>query len=150
MKYDFHRDFYDNVVEAINSRMSATFLLGPRGTGKTVCLNQLLEELPKVEFFDFKANKDYDEHLPFIRKMINAIKNNEEKVILLDEIQYAQFPERLIYELEGYLSGYYGNDKTKVVIAGAHSRALQTWAARGFGVATPQIYMWIFLHIRNF
>lgn len=139
MKYDFHRDTYDLVTNSIHNN-SVTFLLAPRGTGKTVCLNQLLEELPKAEFFDFKANKGVWEHIPFLRKMDNAIKNNEEKVLLLDEIMYAPHSKSIICEISDSLLEY-ANDKTKIVITGSNKFALGTCSGKAFGEDAKKIFV---------
>lgn len=140
MIHPFHRDFYNTVKDAIFGN-SVSFLMGPWKCGKTVCLRQIYEELGNSEYVDFKtvASND-DKTLEVFGRIFQAIKSNEDRVFLLDGITHIDYADFQIKELARIFDDY-SNDKTKIVIAGSQSVALNAWANHAFGKDAGYIYV---------
>ena len=129
MQYEFRRDFYHLVKESLEQN-SVSFLLGTRKCGKTVCLKQLNEELNNSTYIDFKTLSD-DEKLDVFDEVLDSIKNNKDKIYLLDEITYVKTAEVEIYKIANTLADI-DNNNTKIVFTGSQSVALEAWANRAF------------------
>ncbi len=136
----FHRDFYNTVKDSV-LKNSVSFLLGPLKCGKSVCLRQIHEELGNSEYVDLKtvASGDEDKPLEVFDRIFQAIKRNEDLVFLLDGITHVDYADIQIKELARLFDDY-SNDKTKIVISGSQSVALNTWANRAFGKDAGYIY----------
>lgn len=91
-RYPFKRDFYEDVVESIQKHR-ATFVLGPRKCGKTVCLKQIEGSFENSEYIDFKEIQDDMDSQDVFLKVRKSIENDEDKIYLLDEITHALNPE---------------------------------------------------------
>ena len=77
-KYTFKRDLYTDVIHSMsNSR--ATFLLGARKCGKTVCLKQIKDEYENAEYIDFKEKTDKEKSEVFLQ-IQKSIENDENKI----------------------------------------------------------------------
>ena len=129
MQFNFYRDFYYGVKQSLLTN-SVTFLLGPRKSGKTVCLKQLDDKLENTEYVDFKTLDNDKKNLVF-NNISETIKNNDDKIYLLDEITYAGNPELEICSIASQLADI-NNPKIKIVFAGSQSVALESWANRAF------------------
>ena len=127
--YRFKRDFYCDVEEGIK-KTNATFLLGPRKCGKTVCLKQLAHEYKNAKYVNFKT-LDEDESMEIFETIIRLIKEDEHVIYLLDEITYAFKPEHEINKIAEVLSEV-ENKNTKIVFTGSQSVALESWGNRAF------------------
>lgn len=129
-KYTFKRDLYTDVIHSMsNSR--ATFLLGARKCGKTVCLKQIKDEYENAEYIDFKEKTDKEKSEVFLQ-IQKSIENDENKIYLLDEITYATNPEINICILAGLFSEY-DTKNVRIVFAGSQSLALERWGHIAFG-----------------
>lgn len=129
MNYTFKRDFYTEVTQSIK-RNRVSFLLGPRKCGKTVCLKQISLDFPTAEYVDFKELTD-DEKLRLCNEIYSDIKNDSDKIYLLDEITYAINPELFINKLSSMFSEYDTNH-IHLVFAGGQSTALKRWGNIAF------------------
>lgn len=130
MKYEFHRDFYNLMLDSIDNN-SVTFLLGTRKCGKTVCLHQLHDAIPNSQYIDFKTIPNLPDKIDIFRNILDSIKNDKKMTYLLDEITYVPDAEARICEIAGKFSEFH-NMKTKVVFTGSQSVALNSWADRAF------------------
>lgn len=130
MSYKFRRDFYNLMIDSIEGN-SVTFLLGTRKCGKTVCLHQLEESIEHTQYIDFKVVSDISTQIDIFRNILNSIKTNECKIYLLDEITYVENAESKICEIANALTES-NNTKTKIVLTGSQSVALNAWADRAF------------------
>lgn len=135
--YAFKRKFYYDVERAIG-KSSVTFLLGPKGCGKTVCLKQLRDnfsyqnEFEEVVYIDVKNGlASADEKSSFIDGVTKSVYNNEKKPFLIDETTYLEQPDIAINCVEGAFTSL-RNTNTKVVFAGNPSGALECWGHRAF------------------
>lgn len=128
--YLFKRDFVQDVVSAINASVPVTVLIGPRKCGKTVCLNQIKSMCMNTIYYDVKRLSE-DERITLKDKICESIRNNENIVYLVDEVTYWMYPDSVIM----LFSDVYAetlNTKTKIVLAGSQSRALECWCHRAF------------------
>ena len=135
--YAFKRNFYRDVEKAIG-KSSVTFLLGPKGCGKTVCLKQLRDnfsyqnDFEEVVYIDAKNDlASADEKSSFIDGVIKSVYNNEKKLFLVDETTYLEQPDIAINCVEDAFTSL-RNTNTKVVFAGNPSGALECWGHRAF------------------
>jgi len=129
-KYPFKRDFYEDVVGSIKKN-KATFVLGPRKCGKTVCLTQIEDNFKNAEYVNFKEI-EYDRDIQDVfLKVQESIKNDENKIYLLDEITYALNPEIDICILARLFSEY-DTKNIRVVFSGSQSLALERWGSTAF------------------
>lgn len=135
--YAFKRNFYRDVEKAIG-KSSVTFLLGPKGCGKTVCLKQLrdtfspCDDFEEVVYIDAKNGlASADEKSSFIDGVIKSVYNNEKKLFLVDETTYLERPDIAINCVEDAFTSL-RNTNTKVVFAGNPSGALECWGHRAF------------------
>ena len=137
--HPFHRDFYNMVRDTI-LRNSVSFLLGPLKCGKSVCLRQIHDEIGNSEYVDLKkdASGDLYKQLEVFDRIFQAIKSNEDRLFLLDEITYVINVEFQIKEMARIFDDY-SNNKTKIVITGSQSVALNAWANRAFGIGAGYI-----------
>lgn len=129
MTYEFRRPIYQDVVKSL-SKTNASFLLGPRKCGKTVCLRQIEESHKNSEYINFKLLKT-DESQDVFEKIRNSIRNNEPVIYLLDEITYASLPEKEICSIADVLTEV-EHTNTKIVFTGSQSVALEAWERRAF------------------
>lgn len=130
MEYTFYRDFYYLVEESIRDN-TVTFLLGTRKCGKTVCLKQLTHNLVNTVYVDFKNISDLNDKYCVFDKVLDSIKNNDDRIFLLDEITYVPAAESKICEIACELAGR-RDLRTKIVFTGSQSVALNAWASRAF------------------
>ena len=128
--YAFKRNFYYDVEKAI-VKSSVTFLLGPKGCGKTVCLKQLRDsfsprdDFEEVVYIDAKTDlASADEKSSFIDGVTKSVYNNEKKLFLIDETTYLEQPDIAINCVEGAFTSLH-NTNTKMVFAGNPSGALE-------------------------
>lgn len=128
-KYPFKRDFYEDVVKSIQKN-DATFVLGPRRCGKTVCLTQIRDAYENTEYVDFKEIPEEDGR-DILLKIQKSIEKDEDKVYLLDEITYAPNPEKAICRI-AHLFTENASENTKVVFSGSQSLALDKWGHIAF------------------
>ena len=135
--YAFKRNFYYDVEKAI-VKSSVTFLLGPKGCGKTVCLKQLRDsfsprdDFEEVVYIDAKTDlASADEKSSFIDGVTKSVYNNEKKLFLIDETTYLEQPDIAINCVEGAFTSL-RNTNTKMVFAGNPSGALECWGHRAF------------------
>lgn len=136
-KYPFRRDFYKDVIRSI-SENGATFVLGPRRCGKTVCLMQIKDacenrELPygSCEYVDFKRLEQETGSMEVLSRIRESIEKDEYKIYLLDEITYALNPEKYVCEI-AYMFTEHAPRSTKVVFSGSQSLALDKWGHIAF------------------
>ena len=130
MSYSFCRDFYNLMIDSLQEN-TVTFLLGTRKCGKTVCLRQLEESVNHAEYTVFKTIPDHNEQIYIFRDILNSIRNNKNKIYLLNEITYVENAEGKICEIASALTEL-DNTKTKIVFTGSQSVALNAWADRAF------------------
>ncbi|MDE5749124.1 MAG: AAA family ATPase, partial [Acetatifactor sp.] len=97
-KYPFKRDFYEDVVKCIQEN-GATFVLGPRRCGKTVCLLQVNDAYENAEYGDFKKLNTEQQGMEVLSRIQKSIEDDEDKIYLLDEMTYAPLPEKYICEI---------------------------------------------------
>lgn len=128
-KYPFKRDFYADVVKSV-SKNKATFLLGPRKCGKTVCLLQVRDDYKNAEYVDYKKETER-ESMEVLSRIRESIENDEDKIYLLDEITYALNPEKYVCEI-AYLLTENTPRNTRVVFSGSQSLALERWGHIAF------------------
>lgn len=130
-EYEFKRDIYYDIKDIIeNSISNITFLLGPRKCGKTVCLKQIERNFENTQYTNFKLLNDKESRKKF-DEINEAISKNQPIVYLLDEITYAFYPEKEIYQIADTFSEV-ENTNTKIVFTGSQSNALEIWANRAF------------------
>ncbi|KSV58255.1 AAA family ATPase [Acetivibrio ethanolgignens] len=127
--FEFKRDFYYELKNVV-AKTNIIFLLGPRKCGKTVALLQLNQSTDKAEYHNFKILSK-EESMEVFDSIKSAMKENLQRVFLLDEITYAHLPEQEINELAIQLSERPCHN-TKVVFTGSQSVALEAWANRAF------------------
>ena len=135
--YQFKRTFYYDVEKAIKGN-SVTFISGPKGCGKTVCLKQLYEsfsassDFEKVLYIDAKR-----EPIPslgkkkFIDDIIDAVNENSKTLFLIDEATYIHNPDWSIIDIQ-YAFESFENTNTKIVFTGNPSKALSSWGHQAF------------------
>ena len=128
-RYDFKRGFYYELEKSVQNN-KVTFLLGPRKTGKTVCMKQMAEEMPEAEYYDAKVMPE-DDTVDLFDEIAVCIRNNEKKVFLIDETTYLLLPEKMIAAVANNFSDS-ANTNTRIVFAGSQSVALEAWASRAF------------------
>ncbi len=136
-KYPFKRDFYEDVVKSIQEN-GATFVLGPRRCGKTVCLTQVSDAYENkelsgssCEYVDFKKLNTEQQGMEVLSRIQKSIEDDEDKIYLLDEITYAPLPEKYICKI-AYLFTENAPHNTKVVFSGSQSLALDKWGHIAF------------------
>lgn len=129
MHYDYKRKLYFEICDDLKAQNNV-FLLGPRKCGKTVCLHQVKDTFNYAKYFDLKT-LSATQITQLFMSIQESIENNEEILYLLDEITYAEFPEREINAIAMCFSEY-NNSKTKIVYTGSQSVALEAWASRAF------------------
>lgn len=133
-QYPFKREVFYQIQDEFQKH-NVIFLLGPRKCGKTVCLQQL-SKLPStqyVSFRDISSDTVFDD-------ILSSIKYNLRKVYLIDEITYAEDPERLIRTVAGYYEQY-ANTETNIVFTGSQSQALRQWGSLAFSSLASYIYI---------
>jgi predicted AAA+ superfamily ATPase len=129
MKYEFHRDFYDLVLNSIHTN-STTFLLGTKKCGKTVCLKQIRDELPNSEYINFKEYTQ-NERLKILDRVFTDIKSDKDVVYLLDDMtSVTSYDIEICNIAEAYTDSK--NIHTKTVFCGSQSVALSVCADRAF------------------
>ena len=129
MKYNFHRDFYNLMLDSIDNN-SVTFLLGTRKCGKTVCLKQLEEALSDAIYVDFKQLNNAESY-KIIDDIIESIANDKNIIYLLDEITSVnRFDDIICRIAESYTD--LKNLNTKIVFSGSQSVALELCSDRAF------------------
>lgn len=129
ISFEFKRDFYYELRDTL-TKANIIFLLGPWKCGKTVALLQLKQSTDKAEYHNFKTLSK-EESMEVFDSIKSAMKENLQRVFLLDEITYAHLPEQEINELAIQLSERPCRN-TKVVFTGSQSVALEAWANRAF------------------
>ena len=129
MQYPFHRDFYHQVKESIKT-YPVTVFLGPLRCGKTVCLNQLSDDLKHVRYFDFKTLSD-DETLGVFDEVLESLGTNTETIFLFDDISYVKNIETELLKIAHAIEGK-TEIKTRIVLAGSQIYAVETWVDRAF------------------
>lgn len=139
--------FCQTVVDNLKA-MNVVFLLGPKLCGKTECLKQMEQLMPGVKYIDFKeANKNEAEGEG--KEILRSIEANEPVLYLLDHIEYADKPKRLLCEMYQALSWNMvcnGYEKCKAgthaVVSGNTCAAVEHWAHFAFGGSyCKMIYM---------
>lgn len=135
--YAFKRNLYYDIEKTI-SDFNIAFLLGPRKTGKTVCMQQIQETYDNAVYYDLKAMKE-DDGIDLIDEIKNSISNDEPKIYLIDETSYWTLPEKAIADI-AHEYAINDNHKTKIVFAGSQSVALEAWASRAFAGNAKFIY----------
>lgn len=128
--YPFKRDFYYDVEAALRSSAPVTLLIGPRKCGKTVCLHQIKQKYANAIYKDIKHLTE-DARLQLMYDIQQSILNDEDMIYLVDEVPYWQYPDNTI-ELFANAYAESNNSKTKIVLAGSQSRALECWGHRSF------------------
>ncbi len=142
--FPFYRDFYNTVKDSIRDN-SVSFILGPWKCGKTVCLRQLSEEFGNSEYVDFKTfasgddDASFDKQLKVFDRIFQAVEKDEDRIFLLDGIAHVTYADYQINALAMNLDDC-NNEKTRIVITGSHSVALNAWANRAFGEDAGYIY----------
>lgn len=127
----FKRDFYKDILDGIR-HSSVTFILGPRKCGKTYAMLQMQEENADAEYIDAKASPyTEDAATELLRRILTSIKNNQNKVYLIDEITYFESPERFLSHLYK-VCNYSPMTNTRVVVTGSQSPALNFWEGKYF------------------
>lgn len=137
MKFTFKRKIYYELGKELKSQNNV-FLLGPRKCGKTVCLQQIANDYPIANYYNMKILSQMQIDDLFL-KINHSIENNEKIIYLLDEITYADFPEREINSIALKFSEC-DNSETKIVYTGSQSVALEAWANRAFCGNTVLVY----------
>lgn len=142
--YEFKRDFYYKVKSDIE-HTNVLFLIGPRKTGKTVCMHQVENDWDgDVQYIDFKDKESDDEKEEVIDNVINDINHNYDKLYLIDEITYACQPENAIERIANALSkrkaASLSKIYTKVIITGSQSIAIESWMYRSFAGNCGLVY----------
>lgn len=125
-RYTFKRDVYTKLEETIAAN-EVTFVLGPRKSGKTVCLHQYEHEHDNVVYIDIKKQKDRKLIVQLIK---SKILTNIDEVILVDECTYFDSPAEDIQDIITCFDEI--ASVTKVVFSGSQSVALEVWANRSF------------------
>lgn len=131
MDYDFKRDVYYELSNKLLGPSNVFFLLGPRKSGKTVCMKQIDSHKPNSVYINFKEIGEWERSKAVFDKVISSIKDNDDIVFLLDEITYASEPAVEIERVANSLSTY-NSRKTKIVFSGSQSVALESWANTSF------------------
>ena len=134
--YGFKRDFYNEVKNGIDNT-HVLFLIGPRKTGKTICLYQIGNDWNRdVRYIDFKKIKSDDDKIDILNEITDSIKDNKDILYLLDEFTYILYPassvEAIANAISEDIAKGYRTIKTKVIITGSQSVALESWAYRSF------------------
>lgn len=129
--YSFKRDIFHDTKAKIE-QSHACFLLGPRKCGKTVCLKQLNSVIENSVYINVKSDYVSDVNKRrLITDIENDIKNDTDKVYLIDEATYLAAPDKDISRIAEAYSEY-KDSRTKVVFAGSQSKALEFWAHLAF------------------
>lgn len=136
-KYEFKRNFYYDVKKSVEDNR-VTFVLGPRITGKTVCLKQLADELPNSGYYNAKMMSG-DETVDLIDEIVFCIQHNENRAFLVDETTYLLLPEKMLAKTANACADC-KNTNTKVVFTGSPSSALRAWAVRAFAGNAKYIF----------
>jgi len=136
MQYRFKRDIFYEVKDKL-SKSRVLCLTGPRKCGKTVCLLQLTEELPRSVYYNCKSLSKR-ERLRIFENVRSSIKNCDDTIYLIDEVTYADMPE---LEIQSVAMAYTENPeaKTKVVFSGSQSVAIKMWVSSAFGGTAQKI-----------
>lgn len=138
LSYTFKRNIFYNIINSLNNS-NIVFLLGPRKCGKTVAMLQVKDFLVNAIYIDIKSEFDDTNKVIFINDVVNSIKNNENKVYLIDEVTYLTLPDKSIAKIaEAYTETY--KTQTKVVFSGSQSKALEYWGNIAFAGNASYIY----------
>ena len=129
--FKYRRNIY-NVLLAKLKEFRVIFLLGPRRSGKTVCLKQL-NHLPNMCYINFKEDPSA-EYL-----VVDSIRRGDDVTYLLDEVTYSKEPEMFIRMLAGMYVDY--NPKVNIVFTGSQSIALHKWGSIAFSSDAAYIYL---------
>lgn len=131
----FHRKIYYQCKDFLdNCKKHVCFLYGPRKIGKTVCLHQIEDDYNAL-FFNMKSFvNDSDKYF----EILDAVKNEVNNVIIVDEVTYIEMPEYFISELADYYTKNI-NSKVKVIITGSQSYAVQKYGNSLFGCSALYI-----------
>ena len=130
MDYSYKRKIYFE-LEASIKKNKASFLLGPRKCGKTVCLDQICKS-HGAEYINVKS--DYttdDQRRDLVDKIISDISNDTDKIYLIDEATYLSTPDKDIAKIADAFS-HNNESKTRIVFAGSQSKALEFWGHIAF------------------
>ena len=127
--YSFKRDIYAQVLEALED-CHVVVLLGPRCSGKTVCMMQISQSEKNAVYVSFKElnAKKSEQQLDSI---IRDISEGRDVLYLLDEITYAHEPDAAMSKIGRVLSTT-PYVRTRLVLAGSQSAALAQWTSRAF------------------
>ncbi len=140
--YPFKRDFYYQLKQSIKNN-AATFVLGPRKSGKTIGLLQISQDLANAKYINLKELQNDDQMVCTFADILKDIQDNKNVVYLIDEITYLENAEAHIASVaDGFLT-YLAkhnspNNNTKIVFTGSQSVALETWSYRVFGGSNTQ------------
>lgn len=125
----FKRNFYP-ILKNSCVKNKVTFVLGPRKSGKTIALRQLHEELANSIYVDIKQFTIEQSDM-FIQEVCDSIRAGSNKIYLIDEATYLNYPDRCVEEIALALADNPATC-TRVVLTGSQSRALQYWGNRSF------------------
>ena len=137
-RYPFKRYPYYDLVRSVDSN-KISFLLGPRKTGKTVCLKQMEDTYENSQYVDFKG-MNTEMQMEALEVVYNAIKKGEYKVFLLDEFTYLDNPDLHLEVIADTLNSY-PQAQTRIVISGSQSVALNIWMNRSFCGNAGKVYV---------
>lgn len=128
--FSFRRDFVDDVIAAIQSSIPVTFLIGPRKCGKTVCLKQVTSMYSNAEYYDIKQLPQQGRSaLP--TRICDSIRSNSDVIFLVDEVTYWLYPDNIIASFADAYAEQ-PKSKTRIILAGSQSQALECWGHRSF------------------
>ena len=134
--YKFKRAFYYEVKRSIKEH-KATFILGPRKCGKTICMKQLADEIDNSLYYDVKTMND-DEAIDLIDDIVRDIQDCKDIAYLVDEVTYLYMPEKDIAKIANAYSDN-ANAKTKIVFAGSQLLSIEAWGYRAFSANAKYI-----------
>ncbi len=136
--YPFHRQVFQRIWSDFSAKPMA-FLTGPRRTGKSVILRQLIMQLmeekvapTQILFFEF-APRDSLETVNEIWQFFKTVaRGTEKRFAFFDELQYIDGYESLLKEI------YDNNENLKIAVTGSLSlfykrRMEESLAGRYFG-----------------
>ena len=134
--YTFKRRTYTELISSLDVS-NIVFLLGPRKCGKTVCLQQIANDIPNTVYIDFKVSKK--ETYTLLSEIENDLSNQNDRIYLLDEITYATCPEQFICSIADLFTKY--KQSVSIVFTGSQSLALKKWGYTAFSGRAKYIHM---------
>ncbi len=117
-----------------NSKKPILVLDGPDNVGKTVIMKQIKEKYgERAIYFNLLENSDEK-----IDKMLELLKKDKGEICLIDEFEYCQSVERILFNMSDILAER-EQIKSKFIFSGSPNVALERWFRKYLGTEAEML-----------